>query len=109
MTVLTMNEQPNFPAFDLLDLLRQISQLTADPSSAVGFAAVEGSSVGSLKRGRGRGSRRNGCYPAKYRTALCRHYEEKGECPFGPECAFAHGEAQLNQAISDRSSNSSDD
>lgn len=27
----------------------------------------------------------------KYKTELCRTFEEKGACPYGQKCRFAHG------------------
>lgn len=27
----------------------------------------------------------------KYKTELCKKYEEKGLCPYGLKCRFAHG------------------
>ena len=31
----------------------------------------------------------------KYKTELCRTYEEKGYCPYGGKCRFAHGKEDL--------------
>lgn len=31
----------------------------------------------------------------KYKTELCRTYEEKGYCPYGGKCRFAHGRDDL--------------
>ena len=30
-----------------------------------------------------------------YKTELCRHYEETGECRYKIKCQFAHGENEL--------------
>eukprot|EP00993_Chasmostoma_nieuportense_P003289 NODE_4016_length_856_cov_40.545953_g3859_i0.p1 GENE.NODE_4016_length_856_cov_40.545953_g3859_i0~~NODE_4016_length_856_cov_40.545953_g3859_i0.p1 ORF type:complete len:260 (-),score=22.34 NODE_4016_length_856_cov_40.545953_g3859_i0:41-820(-) len=30
-----------------------------------------------------------------YKTTLCQHWETSGACPFGMECSFAHGTAEL--------------
>jgi len=32
---------------------------------------------------------------SRYKTELCRHWEEKGTCPHGLQCLFAHGLAEL--------------
>ena len=31
----------------------------------------------------------------KYKTTLCRHWEETRECELGPLCSFAHGRSEL--------------
>ena len=31
----------------------------------------------------------------KYKTSLCRHFEETKECELGPLCSFAHGRQEL--------------
>ena len=32
----------------------------------------------------------------KYKTELCKNWEEKGFCAYGPKCRFAHGIAELH-------------
>ena len=32
-----------------------------------------------------------------YKTELCRSWEEKGTCRYGPKCQFAHGEEELRK------------
>jgi hypothetical protein len=32
-----------------------------------------------------------------YKTELCRSWEEKGTCRYGPKCQFAHGEEELKR------------
>ena len=34
-----------------------------------------------------------------YKTHLCTHYEEKGSCPLGKQCKFAHGELELRSRL----------
>ncbi len=36
----------------------------------------------------------------KYKTELCAHYEEKGSCPIGINCKFAHGQLELRSRLS---------
>lgn len=36
-------------------------------------------------------------YPGKYKTVMCRFYNQGKECPYGPECNYAHGKNQLKQ------------
>jgi tristetraprolin/butyrate response factor 1 len=32
-----------------------------------------------------------------YKTELCRSWEEKGTCRYGPKCQFAHGEDEVRK------------
>jgi hypothetical protein len=32
---------------------------------------------------------------SRYKTELCRHYEESGDCPHGQQCLYAHGQQEL--------------
>ncbi|ELT95833.1 hypothetical protein CAPTEDRAFT_50343, partial [Capitella teleta] len=32
---------------------------------------------------------------SRYKTELCRPFEENGFCKYGDKCQFAHGEAEL--------------
>ena len=36
-------------------------------------------------------------YQAKWKTEICRYWEIYGDCKYGENCAFAHGESELNQ------------
>ena len=40
----------------------------------------------------------------KYKTSLCSHYIKSGECQFGSNCIFAHGEDELNTSVPKRKS-----
>jgi len=33
----------------------------------------------------------------KYKTMMCRHYEQTGTCQLGPKCHFAHGKEELRK------------
>ena len=33
-----------------------------------------------------------------YKTVLCKHFQQTGQCQFGVNCKFAHGEAELRPA-----------
>ena len=35
-------------------------------------------------------------YPHKYKTELCKNWEEHGYCTYGTKCRFAHGVQELN-------------
>lgn len=37
--------------------------------------------------------------PLRYKTELCRSYEENGECRFGSSCTFAHGERERRRVL----------
>ena len=37
--------------------------------------------------------------PSLYKTRLCRTYMEKGVCPYGEKCDFAHGTSDLSYDI----------
>lgn len=37
--------------------------------------------------------------PARYKTELCRPYEENGTCRYGSKCQFAHGMAELRSVV----------
>lgn len=36
-------------------------------------------------------------FKTKWKTEICRYWEMYGECKFGDNCAFAHGESELKQ------------
>jgi len=37
--------------------------------------------------------------PARYKTELCRRFEEHGACRYGDKCQFAHGSAELRTLV----------
>lgn len=37
--------------------------------------------------------------PTRYKTELCRPYEENGTCRYGNKCQFAHGKAELRSVV----------
>ena len=49
-----------------------------------------------IKKTKARRSGRGNDFKLKYKTELCRGWE-KGECAFGPQCAFAHGPWELRE------------
>jgi len=61
-----------------------------------------GNASGSGRR-RPRGPRKGGSSAAStdraknYKTEMCNKWLERGECPYGSKCQFAHGEAELRQ------------
>lgn len=36
---------------------------------------------------------------AKYKTSLCRDLKQRGTCPRGPACTFAHSEEELERSV----------
>ena len=37
----------------------------------------------------------NPIFNQKYKTTLCRHWQQTGACTIGVRCVFAHGQAEL--------------
>jgi hypothetical protein len=37
--------------------------------------------------------------PHKYKTSLCKHFQEKKSCPFDTNCNYAHGEDELEKYL----------
>lgn len=35
--------------------------------------------------------------PQKYKTVVCRHFENHGTCSLGDKCSFAHGQHELRK------------
>merc|ERR1719502_1384644 len=62
-------------------------------------------SGGSRRRSRGSrkglnmvgGSAASNDKAKNYKTEMCNKWLERGECPYGSKCQFAHGEAELRQ------------
>jgi tristetraprolin/butyrate response factor 1 len=54
---------------------------------------VSGSSVDLGGNGPSANNRKLGLY----KTELCRSWEEKGTCRYGPKCQFAHGEEEIRK------------
>ena len=54
-------------------------------------SAVQGSSANNTRSRRRRGQR--------YKTELCRQFDEHGACWYGPRCQFAHGPAELRTVV----------
>ena len=40
----------------------------------------------------------------KYKTELCKNWDEKGECPYKNKCKFAHGKDELREKINKKQS-----
>lgn len=71
------------------------------PTSAVSFGSAPGSHGGSQNGGGGGqssgGPSANNRKLGLYKTELCRSWEEKGSCRYGPKCQFAHGEDEIRK------------
>lgn len=48
----------------------------------------------------GRGGNQGGNNQGRFKTALCRHFEQHGKCQLEERCSFAHGQAELRQSVS---------
>jgi len=59
--------------------------MTGDADSAPGSCRSSPTGARSSRVGRGQ----------RYKTELCRQYEENGKCFYGTRCQFAHGPAEL--------------
>lgn len=44
-----------------------------------------------------------------YKITLCKHWLEHGSCPFGEECHYAHGEADLKSVATDEGGSQAQD
>ena len=60
-----------------------ISELRTNPQSGQRVMGGGGGSVRLRPGGQG------------LKTVLCNNWEERGECPYGNSCNFAHGQEQL--------------
>jgi hypothetical protein len=49
----------------------------------------------SNANGRTRAERRAAQHNAKYKTELCKNWVERGSCPYGAKCQFAHGTDEM--------------
>ena len=68
------------------------AQAPQPPPSAASFS----SSIGSPTQSGG-GPSANNRKLGLYKTELCRSWEEKGQCRYGPKCQFAHGEEEIRK------------
>eukprot|EP00760_Papus_ankaliazontas_P029530 PhM_4_TR427/c4_g1_i1/m.14902 len=66
------------------------------PSVASDKKSNNSKSGNSTKRSnKQRGNARRRIEPVRFKTRMCRHFLEKGSCPFAPRCAFAHSEEEM--------------
>lgn len=65
------------------------------PSSVGGPSSA--TSTGPMGSGIPGGPSANNRKLGLYKTELCRSWEEKGSCRYGPKCQFAHGEDELRR------------
>ena len=72
----------------------------APTPSAASYGSAPGS-AGSQNGGSGQqasgGPSANNRKLGLYKTELCRSWEEKGSCRYGPKCQFAHGEDEIRK------------
>ena len=62
--------------------------------SVPGSGGSQNGSTGQLASG---GPSANNRKLGLYKTELCRSWEEKGSCRYGPKCQFAHGEDEIRK------------
>ncbi|XP_077174598.1 mRNA decay activator protein ZFP36L2-B-like [Paroedura picta] len=77
------------PAWPLHGLWAQDAKLPCTSLQRIPFRA--GRSVSLIEGGRGAAK----VVPARYKTELCRTFEESGSCKYGAKCQFAHGAGEL--------------
>jgi len=42
-------------------------------------------------------------YPGKYKTVMCKFWNQGKDCPYGNECNYAHGRNQIKQRDNNQS------
>lgn len=62
--------------------------IVASPTAAAAAAAA-------AERAVERAVERKAVLADRYKTRMCRNYEESGRCPYENKCMFAHGDAEL--------------
>ena len=68
------------------------------PGQSISSAIGDGSqSSGTGADASGNGPSANNRKLGLYKTELCRSWEEKGSCRYGPKCQFAHGEDEIRK------------
>jgi hypothetical protein len=65
------------------------------PLSANSYGSPPGSATS--QNGNSVGPSANNRKLGLYKTELCRSWEEKGSCRYGPKCQFAHGEDEIRK------------
>jgi tristetraprolin/butyrate response factor 1 len=63
---------------------------------STGLGDGQQNSASSVDSG-GNGPSANNRKLGLYKTELCRSWEEKGTCRYGPKCQFAHGEEEIRK------------
>jgi len=63
-------------------------------SKRLGKTIVKGSKATSPEGGM--------AMPHKYKTTLCKHFKESKTCPFGDNCNYAHGDAELQSFLEEQ-------
>lgn len=89
-SVFSVNDQPNnnsSPPNNILNGSQQTNHRKLDRS----FSEPVSSAVGLL----GVGQQQQPANSSRYKTELCRPYEESGTCKYGDKCQFAHGGHEL--------------
>ncbi|KAF8527907.1 hypothetical protein BU17DRAFT_81146 [Hysterangium stoloniferum] len=74
---------------------QQQQQQQQPPLSANSYGSPPGSATS--QNGNPGGPSANNRKLGLYKTELCRSWEEKGSCRYGPKCQFAHGEDEIRK------------
>jgi tristetraprolin/butyrate response factor 1 len=68
------------------------------PGQSISPGLHDGNEIGgSSADPNGNGPSANNRKLGLYKTELCRSWEEKGTCRYGPKCQFAHGEEEIRK------------
>lgn len=68
------------------------------PGQSISPGLHDGNTIsGSSADPNGNGPSANNRKLGLYKTELCRSWEEKGTCRYGPKCQFAHGEEEIRK------------
>ena len=78
-------------------MARQIPQFTGSTGVPTTPQANTSTFAGSPSPPNSSGPSANNRKLGLYKTELCRSWEEKGSCRYGPKCQFAHGEEEIRK------------
>nr|CAD7392839.1 unnamed protein product [Timema cristinae] len=90
----TLTRRNSQPA-SISSLVSSVSSLLLVNIQEEAAAAAGGAQHRRLDRSQSEPARANNVNTSRYKTELCRPYEESGACKYGDKCQFAHGVHEL--------------
>ncbi|XP_062206345.1 zinc finger CCCH domain-containing protein 9-like isoform X2 [Phragmites australis] len=99
---LKMNHPAQAPATTAGHNRRSRASNATNPSSQRVYAGSDGGRKGEEPKEQsasGGGMELEVCNQGMFKTELCNKWEETGACPYGDQCQFAHGVAELRPVI----------